>query len=114
MTHTIKIKPLSVNEAWKGTRYKTPKYRKYQADVMFLLPRIKVPEGKLRINFEFGMSNVSSDVDNPCKPFLDIMQKKYGFNDSRVYEIRIKKVVVDKKCEYVRFSIESIGFMNSL
>lgn len=106
--YTIQIKPLSVNEAWKGRRYKTPKYNKYQADVMFLLPRIKIPEGKLRVSFEFGFSNPASDLDNPCKMIMDIMQKKYGFNDSHVYEINLKKTVVTKGNEYVKFNVESI------
>lgn len=106
--YTIQIKPLSVNEAWKGRRYKTPKYNKYQADVMFLLPRIKIPEGKLKVCFEFGFSNPASDLDNPCKMIMDIMQKKYGFNDSHVYEINLKKTVVTKGNEYVKFNVESI------
>ena len=43
MVH-IDIKPLSVNEAWQGRRYKTPKYKQYQETLLWLLPKIKIPK----------------------------------------------------------------------
>jgi len=32
----VDIKPLSVNEAWRGRRFKTPEYRKYERDILTL------------------------------------------------------------------------------
>jgi len=104
----IDYKPLSVNDVWKGRRYKTDEYKQYERDISFMLPRIKIPEGKLRVEFEFGFSSAGSDVDNPVKPFMDILQKKYGFNDSRVYEILLKKIIVKKGSEYIKFIINSL------
>ena len=81
------IKPFSVNGAWKGRRRRTDRYNSYEELLLFTLPNFKIPKGRLSIEFEFGFKNKSSDVDNPIKPFLDILQKKYGFNDNMVYRI---------------------------
>ncbi len=103
---TLAIKPLSVNDAWQGRRYKTVLYKNYEQAMDFLLPkRLDIPNGNLSISFEFGFSNKASDVDNPVKPVLDILQKKYDFNDSRVYEINAHKKIVPKGKEYVKFAI---------
>ena len=103
---TIPIKPLSVNQAWKGKRYKTDVYKKYERDVLLLLPKIKVCDGPLIVYLEFGFSNKASDIDNPVKPILDIMQKKYGFDDKQVQEMRLIKKKVKKGAEYIRFEIK--------
>lgn len=106
---TLPIKPLSVNECWRGRRFKTDVYKKYEKDVVLLLPRIKIPEGKLSITFEFGFRKRSCDIDNPCKPLLDILQTKYGFNDNKVYELIIYKKVVKEGPGYIMFSIKSFS-----
>ncbi len=103
----IDIKPLSVNNAWKGRRYKTDAYKAYERDVLLLLGRIEIPTGKLELFLEWGFSSAGSDFDNPIKPFTDCLQKKYGFNDNRVYEAHIKKVSVKKGDEYIKFEIKS-------
>jgi len=35
----------------------------------------KRPEGNLNLTIKYGLSSVTSDIDNPTKPFLDILQK---------------------------------------
>lgn len=100
---TVNIKPMSVNDAWQGRRYKTPQYNKYQRDVLLLLPKITVPPGRLKLILELGFSNIQSDLDNPIKQILDILQKKYIFNDSRIWEINATKVKVEKGKEYFKF-----------
>jgi Holliday junction resolvase RusA-like endonuclease len=101
----LKIKPLSVNLAWQGKRFKTPEYKAYEKEVYFSLPKMVIPEGKLEVHFTFGFSSNASDADNPVKPLMDIMQKKYGFNDSRVWRIVIEKSIVKKGSEFFRFEI---------
>ena len=106
---TIKIKPLSVNLAWRGQRFKTPLYGQYESAVLFMLPKIpNFPLPPYRIEYEFGFSNMASDFDNPVKLVTDILQKKYGFNDKDIMEAHIKKVIVPKKSEYFKFKIVSI------
>lgn len=102
----IKIKPLSVNEVWQGKRFKTTAYKNYERSMLLLLPNIIIPKAKIKIYFEFGFSNPQSDIDNPVKPILDILQKKYKFNDSQVYEMNVKKEIVKKGSEYIKIEIE--------
>lgn len=101
----LEVKPLSVNEAWQGKRFKTDAYKKYEKLVLFLLPKIKIPDGPLKISFTFGFSSSASDWDNPIKPLQDILQKKYGFNDKEVIEAVVKKVKVKKGKEFFEFEI---------
>lgn len=102
----VKLKPLSVNEAWCGRRTKTAKYRRYCRDLTLMLPRkIHVPEGKLEIRFIFYLSSKLADYDNPIKPTQDIICAKYGINDNRIYRAVIDKVDVPKKEEKIEFSI---------
>jgi Holliday junction resolvase RusA-like endonuclease len=98
----IEIKPLSVNKAWKGRRYKSDAYKAYEKELMLKLPRLKVPDGKLRIDITFHFKNSLSDIDNPLKQFLDILQKKYGFNDRDIYELNVKK---ELGCNGIEFNI---------
>ena len=102
------IKPMSINQAFKGRKVKTDRYRAYEELLLFTLPNMRVPKGKLSITFEFGFKNIGSDVDNPIKLFLDILQKKYGFNDNMVYRIVANKTIVKSGSrEYVDFKISS-------
>lgn len=104
----LQIKPLSVNEAWQGKRFKTDRYKKYERDLLLLLPSIKIPDGRLEIFLEFGVSSRLSDFDNPTKLFVDILQKKYGFNDNKIYKATIIKTDVPKNKEFIRFNISSL------
>jgi len=101
----LNIKPLSVNEAWKGRRFKTDKYKRYEREVCSKLPRMVVPEGFLSVSLEFGFSNHASDIDNPVKLFVDCLQKKYGFNDRQIKEMHLRAIDVKKGEEYIKFSI---------
>ncbi|MCH7724437.1 MAG: hypothetical protein IIC76_14030 [Bacteroidetes bacterium] len=104
----IDIKPLSVNFAWKGRRFKTDKYKQYERDCLFLLPRFTIGKPPYKIYLEFGFSNMGADIDNPVKLFLDITQKKYNFNDKDIIEAHIKKVKTEKGKEYIKFEIQTI------
>lgn len=104
----IDIKPISVNQCWQGRRFKTPKYKHYESELILKLPKIDVPKSKLFIKIEFGFSNKLSDIDNPLKPFLDILQKKYSINDRDVYKLEVVKTIVRKNNEFIKFEIDEI------
>ena len=104
----IKIKPLSVNQVWQGKRFKTSKYTKYERDVMFMLKPMKMPEPPFKIEITYGFSSKLADIDNPCKPFLDILQKHYKFNDRDIYELLQKKQIVPKGEEFIEFDINQL------
>lgn len=101
----VNIKALSSNACWRGRRFKTPEYEVYERELSFKLPNIVIPEGKLLVKLEVGYSRASSDIDNFIKPLLDILQKKYKFNDNRIYELEASKVIVPKGQEFIKFEI---------
>lgn len=103
------IQPLSVNEAWQGRRFKSKKYKSYETELFYLLPAMSIPVGPLSIEIEFGFSNPAKDIDNPVKPFLDILQKRYSFDDKQIYELYIVKKIVCKGKEYIAFKINKYG-----
>ena len=95
----IDIKPLSVNEAWKGRKYKTPKYKAYETTLLYLLPN-KLKEDFKELYIKIGVSN-AFDLDNCLKPLIDILQKKYKFNDNKIRKLVVEKEVVKKGNEYI-------------
>lgn len=107
---TINIKPLSVNEVWQGKRFKTPAYKAYEKHLLLLLPNsLVIPKDvDLKIELQFGLSNIVADFDNPVKPFIDVLQKKYGFNDRYIQEATIKKFKTFKGMEWIRFNITEL------
>lgn len=104
----IDIKPLSVNKAWQGKRFKTPAYKVYERTLLYMLPKLRLPEPPFQIEMEFGFSNASSDWDNPIKPLQDILQKKYGFNDKDVFKAVVTKEKVSRGQDYLKFKITAL------
>jgi len=106
--HKLNIKPLSVNKAWQGRRFKTNDYKRFERDLLLILPSIDVSKSKLKLSLEFGFSNKSSDLSNPLKLVEDILAKKYGFNDRMIYQISMEKEIVKKGQEYIKFNLSEI------
>lgn len=73
--------------------------------MLLFLPNGKVRDGNLQVEIEFGFSNSKSDIDNGLKPFLDILQKKYKFDDCQIVKLIVDKVKVGKGEDYVAFKI---------
>lgn len=101
----IDIKPLSINAAFQGRRFKTPAYKKYTDDLQFLLPPIKLPEPPYHIIFEFGFSSKASDWDNCIKTTQDAIAQKYGFDDKLIRRGWVDTEIVPKGQEYFKFQI---------
>lgn len=106
----IDIEPLSVNDAWQGKRYPTDEYTKYVAALCYkyLPASLVILKGNLKLDITWGFSSKGSDIDNPTKPFVDTLTKKYGFNDNRIYELNLKKEIVPKGKEFIDFTIASL------
>ena len=92
----IKIKPLSINTCFKGRHFKTKEYRDYEMEMFYLLNKWK-PKiyDKMEFRFTFGLRK-NADIDNPLKPIIDILQKKYAFDDKNIMRLVVEKVI-DKK-----------------
>lgn len=101
----LEVKPLSVNEVWQGKRFKTPKYKQYEKEILLTLKPMIVKTGKLSLFLRFGLSSKNADIDNPVKPFVDCLQMRYGFNDRHIYKLTVEKVDVSKGKEFVEFEI---------
>jgi Holliday junction resolvase RusA-like endonuclease len=102
----INEKPMSVNLAWQGKRFKTPAYKEYEKEMLLNMPRANIEKDQmLRVEFFFGFSNKASDLDNPVKLLMDIAQKKYGFDDKMVYEMNVRKCIVKKGEEFIHMGI---------
>ena len=104
----INIKPLSINQAYRGRRFKTNEYKAYEEELLWLLPKMKVPKTDLCLEIEVGLSSKLADLDNVAKIFIDCLQKKYSFNDKEIYKIIMEKELVKKGEEYIEFYIYQI------
>lgn len=103
----IDVKPLTVNKAWKGRRYKTADYEKYETDIALLLPYCETPfEGPIEVTYYFHMKNHKlSDWDNPIKPIQDILVKRgYIIDDRYIYAGHGYKIPDDE--EYIEVHIK--------
>lgn len=107
MNYTIQIKPLSVNECFKGRRFRTTKYDIFIRNMLSLLPlKLDIPdETNIKLAIEFGFSSKASDIDNCCKSFIDCLVKKYKVDDRFIYEMHVFKSIVKKGEEYIKFKI---------
>ena len=103
----LNIKPLSVNRAYKGRRFATEELSQYKKEVSMMLPKMKVPCGKLSVRYIFGVSSKNADGDNMVKALQDIISECYSFNDKIIYEWHIKKVDVQKGKEYIEFELST-------
>ncbi|QFS87605.1 Endodeoxyribonuclease RusA [Marinobacter sp. THAF39] len=101
------LKPLSANESYLGKKTKSKAYRMYESHMLRVLPDLPLePKGKLKLTAEVYYSNKLSDLDNALKPFIDCLQKRYLFNDNRIYKLEVEKFIVEKGAETIRFRLD--------
>jgi|TARA_R110000868_G_scaffold176413_1_gene414117 Holliday junction resolvase RusA-like endonuclease len=62
----------------------------------------------LEVSLVVGLSNMASDVDNVVKPFIDVLQKKYKFNDKYIFRLVVEKKLVVKGAEFIEFYIKKM------
>lgn len=109
-SNRVDIKPISVNQAWQGRKFKSPLYKAYEAECLLKLPALKInwATEPIELSLIVGLSNMASDVDNVVKPFVDILQKKYGFNDKYIFRLIVEKKLVTKGSEFIEFYIKKL------
>ena len=109
----IKIKPLSINEAFQGRRFKTPLYRIFTDAVTRLLLAIKPtkpnPDAPMFSHYIFGVSNILSDVDNMVKCFQDRLFSSWGIlnKDHQVQFMIVEKTKTKKGQEFIGFHVDA-------
>jgi len=114
VSNGLKVKPMSVNQSYLGRKRKSSAYHAYEKYIMTQIDAQPLPsKGLLQIDFVFGVSTRSADLDNPIKPILDLLQKIHQFNDNRVYKLTAEKHIVAKGEEYLYYRIHSyVGEVN--
>lgn len=111
----VNIRPLSVNEGYTGRRWKTEEHRVWHKSVLFLLPsKLQVPPPPYEIYLKFGFSSEKSDFDNCIKFFVDTIAEKYKFNDKKIRRAVIDIEIVDKRKEFVEFSLNTINEIRNI
>jgi hypothetical protein len=102
----INYKPLSLNEAYSGKRYKTEYCRAFTKAVTLMVKPQKLPPPPYKISFIFGVSNMAADWDNPVKLAQDCIAKKLRFNDKMIYKGEAEKVLTEPGAEFIMYKLE--------
>lgn len=107
----LDIKPMSVNTAWKGKKYKTKDYSDYENHMLWLLKSYKEckPQKYYGIVISWHSKDaMRSDLDNIIKPFMDCLVKSEIVKDDRYcMEIHIEKIKSNK--DYIDFKVYSLN-----
>ena len=107
-TFRIDIKPMSVNAAWAGRRFKSAEYKQYEKDMQILLPRdSKIWDEPIRVSYHFKLRYaMTTDIDNLIKPLQDILVRSGIIaNDNLIVEMNARKT--RDTFDSVEVSIES-------
>ncbi len=93
MIINIEVKPLSINKAWRGRKFKTPEYIQFEKDCSYYLRNKKMIKGYVEIDYKFLLKNAKmTDVDNCVKTTQDQLVKAGIIEDDR----KIKRFVAEK------------------
>ena len=103
---------MTVNQAWKGRRFRSDLYTVFRTKLLLLLRRLKprMPKKSIRLfaHYKWGVSNIRTDVDNPTKPFQDVLFDHSGLKDEHVHFLILEKHKTPKGKEYIEFVVHDI------
>lgn len=104
----IPIKPISVNEAFQGRRFKTKKCKEFEESFLKVAPRKEMITGLVEIQYEFYVKNhKQADYDNLVKITQDMLVKcGYIEDDRMVYKAVIWKI--PSKNEVIKITISNL------
>lgn len=110
----IPLKPISVNEAFQGRRFKTKKCKEFCEDFLKVAPRKEMIRGMIEIEFRFYVKNHQmADYDNMIKITQDMLGKnKCGYieDDRKIYKATIYKIPSNE--EKIEITIKGIDKEN--
>ena len=104
----LPVPPLSSNLTKSQQNSISQKKSSFSYRIQKLLPDIAydfTSESRISITLLLGF-RACKDLDNGVKYFIDNLAKKYKFNDRQVFELIIRKQVVNKGSEFIEFSIK--------
>lgn len=105
----INIKPLSVNAAWQGRRFKSKAYKEFEEEALWILSSITIEKvsGLVEMDYEFHLKPTQfshCDIGNFEKPLTDIIVKAGLIDDDR-YIMRTTLSKYKSKDFFVNVSI---------
>jgi Holliday junction resolvase RusA-like endonuclease len=105
---TFKIKPLSINQAFQGRRFKTNLYKCYERDLNAIGGKFEPIKGNVEVIIEWYLKNDKmTDIDNPTKLVLDFLTKAGAYEDDRkIRELHLYKYHADQ--DYFKITINKI------
>lgn len=95
----IYVKPLSVNDAFRGKHFPTTAKKQFELAMRYALPAGRVAPGPYyRVTYDFYLRNFAQiDYDNCIKVLQDcIVQRDIIDDDRLIIEARIRKFPADK------------------
>lgn len=102
------IKPMSINSAFQGRRFKTKEYNNYEEELLWMLKieGLEKVEGFVSVAYNFYLIHyLKTDVGNLEKPLSDIIVKAGLIDDDRfIKKITMEKFKSDKN--YIEIQIE--------
>ena len=104
----IPIKPISINEAFQGRRFKTKKCKDFEKSFLDIAPKKKMITGLIEIQYEFYVKNhKQADYDNLIKITQDLL-KVCGYieDDRKIYKATVYKIPSDD--ERIEVKIEPL------
>lgn len=110
----LALKPLSVNEAWQGRRFKTKKYKDYEElclmELMIMKP--KKFKGWVMVKYSFKLKNYKlTDVGNLEKPLSDILVKAGIIEDDRfILTMQIMKEPSTDGLDHIFIDVSPVPF----
>ena len=101
----LPLKPLPVSQAYFGKWKKTEKYRQFETDALWLLPRNKKVSGEVEVFFRFYLKYYkSTDCDNLIKTVQDCLVKG-GLIDDDKYIIALHAQKFPSVADYMEIDI---------
>lgn len=107
----IDLKPLSVNDAWRGRKFSTPAKKTYEKRVKQELEGCILEDcvAPYEIHFVFGIPKLQ-DWDNCVKVTQDIVCEHFWINDRDIYRATVEKIPVKAWQEYWEVEILTYKF----
>lgn len=104
----LAIRPMSINEAFQGRRFKTRAAKQYDAALALMLPNKKEPGPYYAVTYIFRIKNCwLRDYDNCIKQLQDCIVRRGIISDDR----KIVRAVIEKypaKKDEIMVEIESL------
>lgn len=99
LTLTLHVKPISVNNSWRGKKFPTAEKAEYEKRLHFSLPNVSVVGTPwYRIEYDFHLVRFSTtDWENCVKVTQDCLVKKGIIADDRfIIDARVRKFPAKK------------------